>query len=265
VAFAAFATALGAWFLVPTDTLSGPKRGPDPSPAKAGVDDTPRAGTRLSRAWNFDSRGSFDDLKPSIGTWRHVPGNGFDGSGCVFIEKQRVSLPLPGTLGILPLKISVRVQRYGPGPHLTGVDMSELSAVARFLNFGRKPPIPAREACFDSWRRAVFYVSEQVVRWMEDDGYNGVFAFERHGDSCVCLMLSGTARIDDLTVEEIDRGHLPDASPWLEAYRRVRGSARPGAEFVIPELREFARPGEKIILRFMKRQGVGSRGEGDEP
>jgi hypothetical protein len=106
------------------------------------------------------------------------------------------------------------------------------------------------------WLRHHAYVTRDYVdEWLESS--RGAFQIATPS-AHLGLGVQGYARIDDVKIEPIEPEDLPDASAFLDAYRRRRGSAREGQVLAVPELQKHAAPGKQVLLYFKRLRAEGA-------
>jgi RNA polymerase sigma-70 factor (ECF subfamily) len=199
---------------------------------------------RANRTWTFDAPGAMKDLVIHRGNWKHLPAGGRNGSGCIQIEGgDWFGVLLPVEARDLPVRVSVwsPVPMTGRSVKMTVTWDDAATTLAGFSNFAKN--------WGSGWARHDFYICD---RYMEGrvDGRRSMFSIMTPSGR-IMLATRWAQRIDDLTIEPIKSNDLPDATAFLEAYRRLRPGARRGDELPVPELRQYAAPGKQIELWFV--------------
>lgn len=202
---------------------------------------------RWKRRWEFNIADGTKDLRIIKGAWRWAPNDGPDGSGCMVTTEEKVAVELKLATAKLPLLLTVDFRPELPEPlggHLCSGGFNSYDQAAVFHNIG----IPIRvTADRPKWLEAKIFLAEGVADIWSGGRRTSLVAFENPGKK-LYLLFRGRQRLDNIQIQEIGLEHLPDASLYLDALRRIPPDKRTGT-IPVPEL-ESASPGKQVAISF---------------
>ncbi len=217
----------------------------DPSRGDKALFPPPIAASATYR-WDFETPDVPEILRPVTGTWRHVPGGGPGGSGCMETDGEFFQLILDFPLPDLPVRVSYRTDSVWPSPpgdHLIAIGWAEYDRVIEFKGVADYKPPRISPDIKDGqnigwWPRLNSYVMpDRIVTTTDGRLAIAMACRPRSTDTRLALFARGSFRIDHLEIQSVSPEEVPDISPHIEASRAVPNEQRDGRRVPLPGLK----------------------------
>ncbi|HYF48602.1 MAG TPA: sigma-70 family RNA polymerase sigma factor [Planctomycetota bacterium] len=220
-------------------------RSPAPAPP-APMPAVVSARTPFFREWNFNTASQAGDFTVTQGKWTHVPDGGPDGSGVMETDGGVVFVELKISMEDIPLRITMQSRPMRPEPRLgflCSVGWSDYEWIAGFRNIGKPLAIVDGQ-----WIKAETYLTGRSMDDWVGGARTSLNVFQRKSGSRLTLLIRGVHRIDNLEIEEIAPGEVPDIREYLNALNRIEPSRRKGT-VIVSEL-PSPRPNQQVKIVF---------------
>lgn len=223
---------VGAWWALqaPAPNVSQPKPAA-PAPATAAPASAPAA--RRTWRWDFDTSEAFEHLRVVQGTHTFRAGGGLENSGCLYLPDEFTVFAFDVPTDRLPVRVSCQRKMLPQGKRYNAtLAWSYHKYVGNFDGIGAESP-----ANFERWLKVKYTVAD---RWIFTDcptnRGNGFMVVEPQPGAKLALLIQGPCLLDELSVEEIGPGDLPDAETYLKAVEEIPTDERVG-KVPLPQLK----------------------------
>lgn len=175
--------------------------------------------------WDFNEPGIPPEFKILMGSLKHMPGCGQDGSGCIESSagenRIRIDIPLSG----YPFVVKWQVSALVPKSCWSKVYMLPASNVVLFANVITNKLLDFRKNMWQS--HADYVASDRVVRFKGDVLQDAVFGLGEK-DAKVVLLFEPEQRIDNIEIHSIRPDQMPDSSQFSKVIEAIPRERRVG-------------------------------------